>query len=160
MLSNNCIYNSYVHQVAFLDFLIARWIPIFSILIIYTAFSFGWGSIPYGLQGELLPARARSFGAGLLGFVDNLVLFFVTKSVPSMFALLGVHGTFLLSACCATGMLLLSFFFMPETMGMTLEEIEDMYRPKSKKQLSPNWNTKKDCLLSVWKPPKMSHLKR
>jgi len=35
-------------------------------------------------------------------------------------------------------MLLLSFFFMPETMGMTLEEIEDMYRPKSKKQLSPN----------------------
>ena len=120
----------------YLPHLIARWIPIFSILIIYTAFSFGWGSIPYALQGELLPARARSFGAGLLGFVDNLVLFFVTKSVPSMFALLGVHGTFLLSACCASAMLIVSFFCMPETMGMTLEEIEDMYRPKSKKQLS------------------------
>ena len=111
-------------------FLIARWIPIFAILLIYTAFSFGWGSIPYALQGELLPARARSFGAGLLGFVDNLVLFFVTKSVPSLFVLLGVHGTFLLSAGCALAMLLLSVFFMPETMGMTLEEIENMFRSK------------------------------
>ena len=90
-------------------------------------------------QGELLPARARSFGSGLLGFLDNLVLFFVTKSVPAMFEALGVHGTFLLSACCASFMLIVSFFCMPETSGMSLEEIEDMYRPKDKKQLaSPN----------------------
>ena len=122
-------------KIIFTIFFSARWIPIFSILLIYTAFAFGWGSMAYILQGELLPARARSFGSGLLGFLDNLVLFFVTKSVPAMFATLGVHGTFLLSACCASGMLIVSFFCMPETTGMTLEEIEDMYRPKSKKEL-------------------------
>merc|ERR1711879_348521 len=121
------------------NFPVARWIPIFSIIVIYTSFSFGWGSLPYVLQGELLPARARSFGSGLLGFLDNLVLFFVTKSVPAMFETLGVHGTFLLSASCATFMLIVSFFCMPETSGMSLEEIEDMYRSKHKKQLAqPN----------------------
>ena len=32
------------------NFPMARWIPIFSILILYTGFSFGYGSIPYMFQ--------------------------------------------------------------------------------------------------------------
>ena len=55
--------------------------------------------------------------------------------VPTWNKLLGIHGTFLMYATVCLGVAVLSFFFMPETSGMSLEEIEDMYRPKNKKKI-------------------------
>ena len=56
--------------------------------------------------------------------------FGIVKSVPTMFYALGVHGTFLMCTLFTIGLLIFSFFYMPETSGLTLEEIEDMYRVK------------------------------
>lgn len=56
--------------------------------------------------------------------------------VPTFNELLGVHGAFLMYACICGAVVIVSFFCMPETSGMSLEEIEDMYRPKNKKKMS------------------------
>ena len=81
-----------------------------------------------------MPAHARSLGSGLLGIFDNLSMFISTKMVPTWFELLGIHGTFLMYASVVLGVGLLSFFFMPETGEMSLEEIENMYRGNKKTQ--------------------------
>lgn len=50
-----------------------------------------------------------------------------------MFDTFGVYGTFLICAGFTIGLLIFSYFYMPETSGLTLEEIEDMYQTKRKK---------------------------
>lgn len=77
-----------------------------------------------------MPTKARSLGIGVLGLLSSLVSFGIVKSVPTLFYALGVHGTFLMCALFTIGLLIFSFFYMPETSGLTLEEIEDMYRVK------------------------------
>ena len=77
-----------------------------------------------------MPTKARSLGIGILGLLSSLVSFGIVKSVPTLFYALGVHGTFLMCALFTIGLLIFSFFYMPETSGLTLEEIEDMYRVK------------------------------
>ena len=84
-------------------------------------------------QRELLPSHARSLGSSLIGIVDNLVLFFGTKIVPTMFAFFGIHGSFVIYSFVVIFVGVFSYFFMPETEGMSLEEIEDMYEPIPKK---------------------------
>ena len=54
--------------------------------------------------------------------------------VPTWQELFGVHGAFFMYACICSLVALTSFFFMPETSGMTLEEIETMYKSKKVKK--------------------------
>ena len=69
--------------------------------------------------------------------MDNLSLFVSCKMVPTWNELLGVHGAFLMYAIITIFMAIFSFFFMPETSEMSLEEIEEMYRPKNPKRQIP-----------------------
>ena len=63
-------------------------------------------------------------------------MFVSTKMVQTWFELLGIHGTFFMYSLVIIFVAILSYFFMPETSGMTLEEIEQMYRksPSKSKQ--------------------------
>lgn len=103
------------------------WIPLAGMIIQYTGFSLGYGTIVYGLQGEILPSDMRSFGSGLLGFMDNIVLFFAVKTIPFFMSTIGVGGMFFTYCCCTLFNLVVCFFVMPETRGMSLEDIEDFY---------------------------------
>ena len=85
-----------------------------------------------------MPTKARSLGIGILGLLSSLVSFGIVKSVPTLFYALGVHGTFLMCALFTIGLLIFSFFYMPETSGLTLEEIEDMYRVKKCNKVEPD----------------------
>ena len=88
------------------------------------------------ILGELLPSDMRSLGCGLLGVLDNISLFTAVKTVPTLISSLGIHGAFLLySSCCLTN-LIICLFIMPETKGLSLEEIEDYYKKPSKRRIS------------------------
>ena len=76
--------------------------------------------------------HARSFGSGLLCFLDMLSAFVSVKFVPDLRILLATYGLFYLYAICCVILAFISFFVMPETTGLSLEEIEEMYRSKSK----------------------------
>ena len=52
LLSSYCYFNQ--GELLTTNFPITRWIPIFSIMMIYTAFSFGFGAIPYMLQVSVM----------------------------------------------------------------------------------------------------------
>ena len=124
------------------DFPVTKWVPIFSIVIIYTAFAFGFGSVPYILQGEILPAHSRSIGTGLLGLFDNIFCFMATKMAPTIADNFGRFGAFYLYAGCTLFSGLVAYFQMPETLGLSLEQIESMYRKP------PKSATKKQSIIS------------
>ena len=91
------------------------------------------GSTIQPAAGELLPSDMRSLGCGLLGVLDNISLFVAVKTVPALVSGLGIHGAFLLYSCCCLVNIVICFFVMPETKGLTLEEIEDSYKKRERK---------------------------
>jgi len=105
----------------------ARWIPLLAIIIQYLGFGLGWGAIMYMMQGEILPSDMRSFGSGLLGIIDNIFLFLSIKCVPILISSVGVGGMFGIYCGFVLLTITICFFTMPETKGMSLEDIEDYY---------------------------------
>merc|ERR1711962_11894 len=104
-----------------------RWIPPLAIVLSYTGYGLGYGVLVYNFQGEILPSDMRSFGAGLLGIIDNVFLFFAIKLVPVLMSSIGVGGLFFMYCCVVLFTVTTCFFTMPETKGLSLEEIEDYY---------------------------------
>ncbi|XP_071745003.1 facilitated trehalose transporter Tret1-2 homolog isoform X2 [Lepeophtheirus salmonis] len=104
-----------------------NWFPIFPIMMLYGAMAFGFGPSIKALQGELLPSKKRSFGGSILGVFDGISLFVVTKATPTLLYHLKLHGCFTLFACILLSGLIATYFFMPETQGKHLSEIEKFY---------------------------------
>jgi len=106
------------------------WTPLIAYLVIYTGFGLGYGPLVFVLQGELLPAELRSAGCGLIGLTNNIFLFTAVKTGPAFINNIGMSGTFCIYAIVTILTLIVAFFTMPETKGMSLEDIEDFYAHK------------------------------
>eukprot|EP00096_Caligus_rogercresseyi_P009530 TRINITY_DN3242_c0_g1_i1.p1 TRINITY_DN3242_c0_g1~~TRINITY_DN3242_c0_g1_i1.p1 ORF type:complete len:272 (-),score=17.47 TRINITY_DN3242_c0_g1_i1:26-841(-) len=124
------------------DHLAIRWLPFASIALLYSSISLGFGTITRTLQGELLPANKRSFGCGLIGFFDGLSIFTVVKISPALSEIIHVHGCFILFTLDLVVGVIVTYFFLPDTKGKSLEEIEKYYynlkiNNKTKKTPSP-----------------------
>lgn len=108
-------------------------LPLISLVavLLYTAFfGVGLGPIPWVLVGELLPTAVRSLGAAIVSSVFALTVFVINFIFPSLIALLSLGGTFLLFAAVNASLALVVFFFLPETSGLTLKEVELAFASK------------------------------
>ena len=65
-------------------FSFAQWIPIISILLIYSFSTVGYVSMVFMLTPELFPSYARAIGCGLVGVFDNLSLSLSVKMIPTL----------------------------------------------------------------------------
>ena len=110
----------------------SKWTPMVSILIQYTGYSMGWGVLLMNFLGEILPSDMRSTGAAMLGILQNVATFSAVRMIPVIISSFGPGGLFGVYFICVLVVLFLCSLFMPETKGMSLEDIEDMYS-KSKK---------------------------
>ena len=103
------------------------WLAIGSAILFIVLFSLGWGPLPWLLMSEIFPPRAKGLASGICTFINWLFVFLVTKNFPSMIDAFTEQGTFWFFA----GFCLLSFifvyFYVPETKGKTLEEIEHYF---------------------------------
>lgn len=109
-----------------------NWTPLIAVLLIYAGFGLGYGPLVFVLQGELLPAQLRSAGCGLIGVVNNFFIFTIVKTGPTLMNSLGMSGIFYSYAIITIVTLITAFFFMPETKGMSLEDIEEVYASRIK----------------------------
>jgi hypothetical protein len=117
-------------------FSLAQWIPIIAILLIYSFSTVGYVSMVFMLTPEMLPSHARAIGCGLVGFFDNISLSLSVKMIPTMLDNIDVSGTFTVYAILTVVALVFSYFFLPETYGLSLNEIERMFRGSQKSDAS------------------------
>ena len=103
------------------------WLSILCLVLFNLAFSLAWGPVPWLIMSEIFPLRARGPASSIATLSNWLLVFIVTVSYNSMVKGLTIHGTYwFYGVFCFVGFLFV-YFFMPETKGKTLEEIEAMF---------------------------------
>ncbi|KFP40931.1 Solute carrier family 2, facilitated glucose transporter member 8, partial [Chlamydotis macqueenii] len=104
------------------------WLAVVSLGLFVAGFAFGWGPVPWLLISEIFPLRARGILSGACVLTNWVMAFLVTKEFGDFIGFLTSYGTFwLFSACCCLSVIFTAFY-VPETKGQTLEQIEAYFR--------------------------------
>ncbi|KAJ3040397.1 hypothetical protein HDV00_010951 [Rhizophlyctis rosea] len=85
-------------------------------------FAWTWGPIPWVYNAEIYPVRHRSKAIALATASDWLGNFIVGLAVPTWLERSAYGPFFFFAVTCAIGVIV-TFFFIPETKGISLEEM-------------------------------------
>lgn len=104
------------------------WLPYLSVacLILYIfSFAVSVGPIPHIAMAEIFPLHVRGAGMGLSAMSNWTFNTVVIFSFPLLEKMMGIEYTFALYAVICLAGLVYSYFYMPETKNMSLEQIEN-----------------------------------
>uniref|UniRef100_A0A182P6F3 Major facilitator superfamily (MFS) profile domain-containing protein n=1 Tax=Anopheles epiroticus TaxID=199890 RepID=A0A182P6F3_9DIPT len=106
------------------------WIPtVLLVAFIFTA-TLGFLTLPFSMNAEVYPTKIRGFASGLTIFFGYTMSFIILKIYPSMVETFGNSNVFILFGCLSMLGIAFVYFFLPETKGRTLEDIENHFRGK------------------------------
>lgn len=107
------------------------WFAVAGLALYIAFFSPGMGPVPWAVNSEIYPEAYRGTCGGMsatVNWVSNLV---VAQTFLSIVGLVGTGPTFLIVA----GIAVLAFVFVatyvPETKGLTFEQVEQMWRERA-----------------------------
>ncbi|XP_043188888.1 facilitated trehalose transporter Tret1-2 homolog [Amphibalanus amphitrite] len=86
------------------------------------------GPISFSYANELLPNKTRALGANMVIMSINFSTFILLKVYPDLQAAVGLGGAFVLHAGVSVVQILFAIFCLPETRGMTLEQIQHLFK--------------------------------
>lgn len=97
----------------------------------YVAFFNGsWGPVMWVMLGEMFPNQIRGSGLAVSGLAQWLANFGITMTFPILLASIGLAGAYSIYAAFA----FISIFFViklvPETKGLELEDMDDLWKVK------------------------------
>ncbi|POY72650.1 hypothetical protein BMF94_4478 [Rhodotorula taiwanensis] len=104
-----------------------------AITLIYVyavAFCFSYAGIPWIYCAEIFPLRIRTFNVAITTFVHWAFNLCIAKSVPYMISDIG-YGTYFVFAGMLTLGFVWTYFFLPETKGVPLEDMDRLFGGKS-----------------------------
>ncbi len=116
----------------------SSWLPLLCVTIFTLAEPMGLGSLPFLYSAEFYPSELRSLLSGVTIGLANLEMFLVVKTFPNMnHAMGGSHGTFWLYGGICFVAVIFTLFYVPETKGKTLQEIEGYFGHKENLHVTP-----------------------
>ena len=119
----------YLKQTSSIDSPALDILPIICVSLYLFSFGAGVGPLQWVFLGELLPPEYKVL-SGLIVSVASGTIFVVTKIFPALLDLLASYGTYWLFASFSLSANILYFFFLPETKGKTLLEIQQIFSKK------------------------------
>ncbi|KAK3115778.1 hypothetical protein LTR53_004553 [Teratosphaeriaceae sp. CCFEE 6253] len=92
-------------------------------------FQFGWGPVCWIYVSEIPTARLRSMNVAIAAATQWLFNFVVARATLTMFVTCGRggYGTFLIYGSFCFSMFFFVWFFIPETKGKSLEQMDDLF---------------------------------
>lgn len=106
------------------------WISVICLMGYVASFAIGLGPIFWLLIAEIYPLKIRGLAEGTaatFNWASNLI---VSLTFLTLLEKLGASSTFLLYAFASVASWLFAYYFVPETKGRTLEQIEAFWRAK------------------------------
>ncbi|KAF2359665.1 Sugar/inositol transporter [Trinorchestia longiramus] len=103
------------------------WLPLTSLIVFITAFSIGFGPIPWLMMGELFAAEVREIAGTLATLTNWLMSFIITLIFQPLRTAIHDWGVYWLFAIVCAVALFFSIFLVKETKGKSIEEISYMF---------------------------------
>jgi hypothetical protein len=100
------------------------WIIMACLALFVAAFAVGPGVVVWLALSELMPTRIRSTGMGIALLINQGVSTAIAAVFLPVVGYYGYSAMFLFWAACTVVYFITAAFFLPETKGKTLEEIE------------------------------------
>lgn len=111
------------------------WLPLVSLSLLFVSFISGFGIIPHITIGELFSIKVKSSAACLGRIVSSVASFGTAAGFKPLGNNFGTYTSFWIFASLTFIGSLLTFWILPNTIKMTLEEIQAMQNPKLKRKL-------------------------
>ncbi|KAE8350904.1 general substrate transporter [Aspergillus coremiiformis] len=127
-------------------------------MIVFTCFfivgfATTWGPIVWALCGEMYPTRYRAVCIGIATASNWTWNFMISFFTPFISGAIDFAYGYVFAACCFAAVLIV-FFFVNETQGRTLEEVDTMYVLHVKPWKSANWVPPEGIVRDVHGPPR------
>lgn len=104
------------------------WLAVISMMVYVASFAISLGPIFWLLISEIYPLKIRSSCEGLAATFNWGFNLLVTLTFLTLVEALGASVTFWVYGVCAIASWIFSYYFVPETKGKTLEQIEEFWR--------------------------------
>ena len=101
------------------------WVAVISMMAYVASFAISLGPIFWLLISEIYPLKIRNSAEGLAATFNWGANLLITLTFLTLVEKLGASSTFWLYGVSAVGAWIFSYYFVPETKGRTLEEIEE-----------------------------------
>lgn len=105
---------------------IFSWFAVLSVYSFIVFFSATWGPIVWVYQSEIFPLRIRAKATGIATISNWTWNAVIAKVSPLFFKALGFY-TYLIFGCSGIIMALFTIFFVPETMGKRMEDMDELF---------------------------------
>jgi len=99
------------------------WIAVVLICVYVSSFAWSWGPLGWLIPSEIFPLETRSAGQAITVSTNMLFTFLIAQVFLSMLCAFK-WGIFLFFAAWVVIMFLFTFFFIPETKGVPIEEMD------------------------------------
>lgn len=107
----------------------AGYVAIVMIFLFASFFQFGWGPVCWIYVSEIPTARLRALNVAMAAATQWLFNFVVARATPNMMATVGKggYGTYFIYGCFCFSMFFFTWFFVPETKGISLEKMDEIF---------------------------------
>eukprot|EP00210_Caulerpa_lentillifera_P001632 g1570.t1 len=100
------------------------------LMLYLIAFAPGMGPVPWAVNAEIYPGEIRGAAGGAAATANWITNFLVSQSFLTIAEAVGIAGVFVIYASCALFGLIYFSASLPETKGLTFEEIQKLYKSK------------------------------
>ena len=107
---------------------IVGYLVVGSLFTFVAAFALSLGAVCGLIVSEIYPQQVRGAAMGIVIVANWVCQIIVALTYPSLVAIFGAAATFLLYAVIGAAGFLFCYFLVPETRGLTLEQIEQNWR--------------------------------
>ncbi|KAJ5728683.1 uncharacterized protein N7483_003191 [Penicillium malachiteum] len=126
------------------------------VMIVFTCFfivgfATTWGPIVWAICGEMYPFRYRATCMGVATAANWTWNFLISFFTPFISSAIDYRYGYVFAACCFAAVLVV-FFFVNETQGRTLEEVDTMYVLQVKPWKSASWVAPEGIIADIHAP--------
>ncbi|XP_019172567.1 PREDICTED: inositol transporter 1 isoform X1 [Ipomoea nil] len=108
------------------------WIAVLGLALYIAFFAPGMGPVPWTVNSEIYPEAYRGMCGGMSATVNWISNLIVAQSFLSLAEAVGTGATFLILAVIAIAAFGFVVAFVPETKGLTFEEVERIWKARAR----------------------------
>ncbi|KAH6663703.1 putative hexose transport-related protein [Halenospora varia] len=90
-------------------------------------YAISWATIPWIINAEVFPTKIRATCMAICITWQYLINFGLTRAQPNMVVTIHPWGPFALFACVTTAATIYCYFCLPETKGLSMEHMEQLF---------------------------------